>query len=235
MTIDLSATLLKSDIHATSFAAPLSRGYAAQPVGKLLKRAFDIIGAACILLVAAPLLPILATAVALDGGPALFRHVRIGYGMRPFACLKFRTMVPRAEQVLASHLLDNRAAAAEWATQRKLAADPRVTRVGRMLRATSLDELPQLLNVLRGDMSLVGPRPVVREELDQHYDFDGLAAYAATRPGITGLWQVSGRSTTTYGERVRLDTAYVSSWSVLLDLKILLRTVPAVLNRRGAV
>jgi lipopolysaccharide/colanic/teichoic acid biosynthesis glycosyltransferase len=116
-----------------------------------------------------------------------------------------------------------------------LARDPRVTRLGAILRKTSLDELPQLVNVLRGEMSLVGPRPVVREELEQHYGPLGRTVYSAMRPGITGLWQISGRSDTTYRERVTLDIAYGSSWSLLLDLKIVLRTVPAVLARRGAV
>jgi lipopolysaccharide/colanic/teichoic acid biosynthesis glycosyltransferase len=204
-------------------------------IGLALKRTTDIAGAAILLLLLAPLMPTLALFVRLDGGPALYRHLRIGYGDRPFGCLKFRTMVTDADSLLASHLANNPKAAAEWATHRKLTADPRVTRIGAVLRATSLDELPQLLNVLRGQMSLVGPRPVVREELEQHYGDVGRAAYAATRPGITGLWQISGRNDTTYQERVGLDIAYVGSWSLFLDLKILLRTIPAVLSRRGAV
>jgi exopolysaccharide production protein ExoY len=164
----------------------------------------------------------------------LYRHTRIGLNARPFHCLKFRTMAEGADQLLARHLADNPQAAAEWAAQRKLANDPRITRLGNLLRKTSLDELPQLLNVLRGQMSLVGPRPVVHDELEEHYGADGRTAYAAARPGITGLWQISGRSGTTYKERVTLDIAYVHTWSLLLDIKILLRTVPAVLARRGA-
>jgi exopolysaccharide production protein ExoY len=136
---------------------------------------------------------------------------------------------------LAHHLAVNPLAAAEWAAQRKLANDPRITRLGALLRKTSIDELPQLLNVLRGQMSLVGPRPVVHEELEQHYGPAGRTAYAAARPGITGLWQISGRSGTSYHERVTLDITYVHTWSLLLDLKILVLTVPAVLTRRGAV
>jgi lipopolysaccharide/colanic/teichoic acid biosynthesis glycosyltransferase len=143
-------------------------------------------------------------------------------------------MVLDADKRLAKLLAEDPAAAEEWAVRRKLPADPRITGIGRFLRATSLDELPQLLNVLRGDMSLVGPRPVVREELELNYG-PAAAVYCATRPGITGLWQVSGRSDTTYAERITLDTRYVREWSLGLDLLILLRTVPAVLKRRGAV
>ncbi len=208
---------------------------AAQRFSMASKRGLDLLGASTLLLLLAPVLPLLALAVRLDGGPALFSHPRIGKGGHRFGCLKFRTMVPGAEAMLASHLNDNPAAAAEWADRRKLAKDPRLTRLGGLLRATSLDELPQLLNVLRGEMSLVGPRPVVRAELDEYYGPHGRSAYAASRPGMTGLWQVSGRSQTGYAQRVALDIAYARSRSLLLDLKILLRTIPAVLARRGAV
>lgn len=169
-----------------------------------------------------------------DGGPALFRHPRVGLGGVTFSCFKFRSMVIDADARLARLLASDPVAAAEWETRRKLPRDPRITRIGAFLRRTSLDELPQLLNVLRGEMSLVGPRPVVREELDQHYG-PATEAYCRTRPGLTGLWQVSGRSDTTYAERVQLDTRYVNEWSLALDLWILLRTIPAVLQRRGAV
>jgi exopolysaccharide production protein ExoY len=200
-----------------------------------LKRAFDIVGALIALLIMAPILPLLALAVRLDGGPVLYGHTRIGYNDRSFKCLKFRTMVVDADKALAQYLAANPSAAEEWARQRKLARDPRVTRIGAILRKTSLDELPQLINVLRGEMSLVGPRPVVREELEQHYGPLGRSVYWTLRPGITGLWQISGRSDTTYRQRVTLDIAYGSTWSLLLDLKIVLRTIPAVLARRGAV
>jgi lipopolysaccharide/colanic/teichoic acid biosynthesis glycosyltransferase len=203
-------------------------------VSLAFKRAFDVVGATALLLILSPLLPALALAIRLDGGPALFSHVRIGFNGRPFGCLKYRTMALEADRMLARHLATDPLAAIEWATQRKLTADPRVTRLGRLLRSTSLDELPQLLNVLRGQMSLIGPRPVVEDELEQHYGPAGRAAYATTRPGITGLWQISGRSGTTYNERVELDMAYVAGWSLLLDMKILLRTIPVVLTRRGA-
>ncbi len=216
---------------------PISRlgNWSANHIDTALKRCFDVLGSLAILTVLAPVLPIIALAVRLDGGPALYRHTRVGLNDQPFACLKYRTMTVGAEDLLADHLAANPVAASEWASNRKLTHDPRITRIGTILRATSLDELPQLLNVLLGSMSLVGPRPVVRQELEEHYGPDGRMAYAATRPGITGLWQVSGRSGTTYKDRVSLDIRYVESRSLLLDLKILLRTVPAVLSRRGAV
>ncbi|WP_279387765.1 sugar transferase [Roseicella frigidaeris] len=200
-----------------------------------LKRALDVLGAATLLLLILPILLPIALAIRADGGPILFRHARIGLGGRSFGCLKFRSMVTDADARLARLLAEDPAAAAEWALRRKLPRDPRITRIGAFLRSTSLDELPQLLNVLRGEMSLVGPRPVVQQELDQHYSQAAADAYCAMRPGITGLWQVSGRSDTTYAERVALDTRYAREWSILLDLRILLRTIPAVLQRRGAV
>jgi len=221
----LPPTLLLHD-HAASHA---------RQVGLALKRWIDLVGAVVSLLIMIPILPLLALAVRLDGGPVFYGHTRIGYNDRPFKCLKFRTMVVDADKALAQYLAANPAAAEELARQRKLTHDPRVTRVGSILRKTSLDELPQIINVLRGEMSLVGPRPVVREELEQHYGPVGRVVYSAMRPGITGLWQISGRSDTTYRERVTLDVEYGSHWSLYLDLKILVRTVPAVLARRGAV
>jgi len=200
-----------------------------------VKRLFDIIIALTALVILSPLLLLISLAVRIDGGPAMFRHRRVGRQSLAFGCLKFRSMSVTAEKDLATYLTANQAAAAEWAMLRKLQHDPRITRLGRVLRTTSLDELPQLLNVLRGEMSLIGPRPVVREELEQHYCVSGQRAYAATPPGITGLWQVSGRSGTSYAERVRLDIAYVNGWSLRQDMMILLRTIPAVLRRKGAV
>ncbi|MDB5375527.1 MAG: hypothetical protein JWP04_4169 [Belnapia sp.] len=144
-------------------------------------------------------------------------------------------MVPDADAALTRYLAEHPEFAREWAERRKVAHDPRVTRIGRFLRATSLDELPQFFNVLRGEMGLVGPRPVVAEELARYYGPTGRAAYVSVRPGITGLWQVSGRSRTTYAERVALDIRYVNEMSVPGDVKLMLRTIPAVLQRRGAV
>ena len=170
---------------------------------------------------------------ALDGGPVLYSHTRIGVRGRPFGCLKFRSMVPDSDEVLRRLLNSDPAAAAEWADTQKLRRDPRITAVGRWLRATSLDELPQLLNILRLDMSLVGPRPIVQAEVPRYGE--DIAYYFEARPGLTGLWQVSGRSDTGYDQRVRLDTWYVKNWSIWHDLAILAKTVPAVLKRRGAV
>ena len=230
-----------SDIYVSSQASP-NRGFLADTgqdrrsaVDAALKRCLDILGAGALLLISLPIFLGIALIVRRDGGPVLFRHTRVGFGGRTFPCLKFRSMVTDAEKRLAKLLAEDPVAAEEWATRRKLPHDPRITRIGAFLRRTSLDELPQLLNVLRGEMSLVGPRPVVREELDLHYNPAAAAAYAETRPGITGLWQISGRSDTTYAERVTLDTRYAREWSLALDIKILLRTVPAVLKRRGAV
>ncbi len=202
--------------------------------GDVLKRGFDVTAAAALCLA---LLPLLLTIVVLQwySGSALFyRHRRIGRDGNPFDCLKFQTMRPDADAVLASLLAADPALRAEWHMAQKLRDDPRVTRVGRFLRATSLDELPQLLNVLRGEMSLVGPRPVVQAELEEFYGEEGLNAYCSVRPGITGLWQVSGRSDIGYAERVRLDIRYVQSRSFVLDLRILCQTVRVVLSCRGA-
>jgi lipopolysaccharide/colanic/teichoic acid biosynthesis glycosyltransferase len=197
------------------------------------KRAMDLVGAALLLVLFAPLMALIAALVARDGGPVFYAHRRVGRDGTSFGCLKFRTMVPDAEQRLAELLERDPEARAEWETTRKLKRDPRVTPVGRFLRASSLDELPQLVNVLKGEMSLVGPRPVQQAELN---DFYGTAAshYRAVRPGLTGLWQISGRNDTSYAYRVALDVAYVSHATLLDDLRILLRTPFAVLRRRGA-
>ena len=197
------------------------------------KRAIDIGGSLALLLMTAPIFLILYLLARLEGGPAFYVHRRIGRDGIPFGCLKFRTMVPDADRVLEALLARDPAARHEWQTTWKLKSDPRVTCRGAFLRATSLDELPQLFNVLRGEMSLVGPRPVVQAELDTLY---GSAAplYMSVRPGLTGPWQVSGRSDADYDGRVSLDVAYVRNPSIRTDLVILLRTVGAVLKRRGA-
>jgi lipopolysaccharide/colanic/teichoic acid biosynthesis glycosyltransferase len=197
------------------------------------KRSLDIVLAAAMLLVLLPLLVVIALIVWSDGKNPIFGHARVGRHGKPFRCLKFRSMVPNAEQALAKLLAQDPAAAELWRTTRKLQHDPRITPIGKILRSTSLDELPQLFNVLRGEMSLVGPRPVVQAELVEHY---GAAAFAylSVRPGITGLWQVSGRSNTSYTERVAFDVQYVQTFSLWEDLKILTKTVPAVLWRKGA-
>jgi exopolysaccharide production protein ExoY len=192
-----------------------------------------MLGAVAGLVVLSPLLLLIGMLVKLsDGGPAFYGHTRIGRGGRVFRCLKFRTMVTNGEAVLAAHFVANPAAAAEWAATRKLKDDPRVTRVGVVLRKLSIDELPQIINILRGDMSIVGPRPVVREELD-HYG-KSASFYLKSRPGLTGLWQVSGRNDVTYDQRVAFDRHYVENWSMVEDIKIIARTVPAVFLSRGS-
>ena len=199
----------------------------------IAKRALDIIGAGLGLVLLSPFFLIVALMVRADGGPAFFAHQRVGRGGKLFGCLKFRSMVIDSQARLEALLASDPAARAEWEATRKLKNDPRITRIGRFLRSTSLDELPQLINVLRGEMSLVGPRPVQEAEIDRYYGASA-AHYMAVRPGITGLWQVSGRSETSYESRVALDVSYVSRPSLLADLSILLRTPVAVLSRRGA-
>ena len=199
-----------------------------------LKRSFDIAGASLLLAALLPVLLLVAALVRAGGGPVLFAHERIGRGGRRFGCLKFRSMVPDAAGRLEALLAADPAARAEWDSTRKLKRDPRVTAFGRFLRASSLDELPQLFNVLRGDMSLVGPRPVQAAELAEHYGPAAAAEYASARPGITGLWQVSGRCDTSYAARVALDLRYLANPSLREDLRILLKTPSAVLARRGA-
>lgn len=199
----------------------------------IAKRALDVIGAGLGLVLLAPFFLVVALLVRADGGPAFFAHQRVGRGGKLFGCLKFRSMVIDSQARLEALLASDPAARAEWEATRKLKNDPRITRIGRFLRSTSLDELPQLINVLRGEMSLVGPRPVQEAEIDRYYGASA-AHYMAVRPGITGLWQVSGRSETSYESRVALDVSYVSRPSMLADLSILLRTPVAVLSRRGA-
>ena len=176
---------------------------------------------------------VIAVVIKLDSkGPVLFGHKRIGLDGKDIKIWKFRTMVQDAGDVLAECLQSDPALRAEWEEKHKLSCDPRITRVGHFLRRTSLDELPQLWNVLRGDLSLVGPRPIVWDEVDKYED--GFVLYKKVKPGLTGLWQVSGRSGTSYSERVRLDAFYVRNWSVWLDIYILLKTPGEVFRCRGA-
>jgi exopolysaccharide production protein ExoY len=201
--------------------------------GGLACRLFDIIIALLALLFTAPLFLAVATVVTLsDGGPALFGHQRIGVGGRGFRCLKFRSMVQDADNRLAECLARDPGARAEWARDHKLRKDPRITPLGDFLRRSSLDELPQLINVLRGEMSIVGPRPIVSAEIPKYGA--RFSAYCRVRPGITGLWQVSGRNDTSYRRRVAMDTIYARNKRLSWDLKIVLLTVPAVLLARGS-
>ena len=198
-------------------------------VGGLKKRSFDLVCASLALLALAPLMIVVAFLIALLlGRPIIYRQKRIGFGGIPFTCYKFRTMGVNADEILRRHLADNPEAAHEWKETRKLRDDPRVNCLGRILRRSSLDELPQLLNVLRGDMSLVGPRPVVPEEL-AYYGPHARECLQA-RPGVTGLWQTSGRNRVSYSSRVVRDRYYVRNWSLLLDFFIVLKTLPAVMD-----
>lgn len=199
---------------------------------KILKRAFDIVGAIVLGLVFLPLIVLIVLFLRNDGGPVIFRHRRIGRDGRSFDCLKFRSMVPDADRKLREVLEQRPELKAEWLRDHKLRNDPRITAIGRFLRRTSFDELPQILNVLRGDMSLVGPRPIVREEVMRYGRC--LPLYLSAKPGITGLWQVTGRNDTDYRRRVVLDVYYVRKQSALLDLYILLKTTRVVLRGGGA-
>lgn len=191
-------------------------------------------GAAAFLIVLfSPLMSVLGALIWLsDGRPLLFGHYRVGRHGRLFRCMKFRSMYRNSQEMLEQVLSDDAQARAEWERDQKMVDDPRVTRIGRFLRRSSLDELPQLFNVLRGDMRLVGPRPITFDELGRY----GRARwhYLSVRPGMTGLWQVSGRNNTTYDERVALDRRYVEQRSLGLDLFILLRTIKVVITRDGA-
>ena len=198
----------------------------------VVKRTIDIVGASSLLIAMSPFLLIMGAIVMSDGGRPVFGHVRVGRNGRKFRCLKFRSMVTGADVVLKHLLATDPKAREEWDRDFKLKNDIRITPIGRLLRRTSLDELPQLWNVLRGDMSLVGPRPIVDEELarygaDVHY-------YLETKPGMTGLWQVSGRNDVDYATRVSLDVSYAKDCSLSLDIAILLKTFKVIFKRDGA-
>lgn len=213
-----------------SVGAGPRRGVAGTHLGwELMQRLLALFGLIFVL----PLMLLTAAAVLMqDGGPVFFRQQRIGRGGEAFGCLKFRTMVADAEQRLADLLARDAAAREEWAREQKLRRDPRITALGRFLRLSSIDELPQLINVLRGEMNLVGPRPIVESEIARYGR--RFRSYRAVKPGITGLWQVSGRNDVAYGTRVALDSLYARRRSPGLDLWIICRTVPAVLFRQGS-
>ncbi len=196
-------------------------------------RVFDMAAAAGVLVLISPFLALIGLLIwILDGGPAFYSQPRIGRGGRHFRCLKFRTMCVDADVRLARLLASDESARREWHADHKLRVDPRITPIGKFLRKTSLDETPQLINILRGEMSLVGPRPIVDAEVPRYGR--RFAAYCAQRPGITGLWQVSGRNDVSYRRRVALDTAYAARKSIALDMRILAATLPAVILRRGS-
>ena len=199
---------------------------------QVVKRGFDIVFGTLLIVSLLPVFALLAVLVMSDGGPATFGHVRVGRNGKSFRCLKFRSMVLNADQVLKALIESDPQVRAEWERDFKLKNDVRITRIGRFLRRTSLDELPQLWNVVRGDMSLVGPRPVIDQELERYGA--NVRYYLMAKPGMTGLWQVSGRSTTDYATRVSLDVAYVKNWSLLRDVSILFKTFKVVFKGSGA-
>jgi len=219
-----------STIRLVRSHAHVSPVYIATP--NLLTRLFDIAMASALTTVFLPIILITVATLLLSKGPVIFHQDRLGYGGRAFRVYKFRTMIPDAQKVLAEILAKNPALKAEWERDYKLKKDPRVTWIGRLLRRTSLDELPQLWNIFKGDMSIVGPRPIEPFEIARYGRF--ARHYYAQRPGLTGLWQVSGRSDTSYQRRVILDTYYSKKKSLLLDVKIIARTVRVVLFGSGA-
>ncbi len=203
--------------------------------GSLQKRIFDFIFSSFVILLLLPVYLIIAIIIKLtDKGPVFYKQRRVGCGGKEFEIIKFRSMYPDAERRLKEILDNDPKARREWETTFKLKNDPRVTPIGRFLRKTSLDELPQFFNVLKGDMSVVGPRPVVREELKKFYK-DKAKYYLSVRPGVTGYWQVEGRSDIKdYGKRVDMDVWYVKNQSFLLDLKIILKTLWIMITGKGA-
>jgi len=198
-----------------------------------VKRALDLTLGVALLFLLAPLMLLIATLIrAGDGGPAFFKQARIGRSGKSFLCWKFRTMACNADEALQHLLATDPVAAQEWAESQKLTRDPRVTLVGAFLRRSSLDELPQLFNIIAGEMSFVGPRPIVAAERERYGE--AFTHCFSVPPGLTGLWQISGRSDCSYATRVSLDSKYASEWHLLLDAKILVKTVPAVLMQRGS-
>lgn len=199
-----------------------------------IKRAFDILFSIAVLVLGLPVFFLIALAIRLTSrGKIIYFHERIGRGGIPFRCYKFRTMHRNADARLKSLLDNNPALKLEWEQTRKLKYDPRITLIGKFLRKTSLDELPQFINVIKGDLSVVGPRPVVKAEIQKFYGLKS-SKILSVRPGITCIWQVSGRSDTSYAQRIRLDEEYVDAQSFLLDLKLILKTIPAMLSSKGA-
>jgi len=204
------------------------------PLKKLCKRVFDIVGASIGLLLSVPLFVIAAVWIKLKSpGPIIYGHSRVGMDSKAFKVWKFRTMVPNADSVLEEHLSRDPEMRQAWFEDQKLRNDPRVIQgIGNFLRKSSLDEIPQLWNVLKGDMSLVGPRPIVTKEIGRYQEM--ISLYLRVRPGLTGLWQISGRNNTSYEQRVRLDSYYICNWSIWLDIYIILRTIRTVLRQEGA-
>lgn len=204
----------------------------AQRSSRILKRIMDVLGSLGIIILLSPVLLYLYFSVKKDGGNAIYGHPRIGRNGKIFKCLKFRSMVVNSKEVLDELLRTDPEARAEWEKDFKLKNDPRITKIGAFIRKTSLDELPQLFNVLKGEMSLVGPRPIVADELERYQD--DVEYYLMAKPGMTGLWQVSGRNDVDYNTRVYFDSWYVKNWSLWNDIAILFKTVNVVLKKDGA-
>lgn len=216
------------------FSAPTSvLTKLSHPVFQLAKRLLDTIGALVLLLMLSPFLPILAVVIKVDSpGGVFYQQERIGRGGKPFKLLKFRTMYPSASDMLEAIIHEDPNHKVSWEQYQKLLDDPRLTPVGQVMRRMSIDEIPQVWNVIRGEMSLVGPRPFLPEQ-KSHYG-EAYASYVQVRPGITGLWQINGRNLTSFTERARWDEYYVRNWSFLLDVYILLRTIGVVVRGEGA-
>jgi len=204
-----------------------------KPTQSAVKRAIDLTAGITLLFLLAPLMLLIVALIRTgDGGPAFFKQARIGRSGKSFRCWKFRTMACNADEALQRLLAADPVAAQEWAESQKLTRDPRITPVGAFLRRSSLDELPQLFNIILGDMSFVGPRPIVAAERERYGE--AFTHCFSVPPGLTGLWQISGRSDCSYATRVLLDSQYASEWHLMLDAKILVKTVPAVLMQRGS-
>jgi Undecaprenyl-phosphate galactose phosphotransferase WbaP len=231
----VSGVAATSTLDATARTMQLQVDYPARvdlSVEHAFKRLLDIIGALVLAALFSPLMVLMLCLAATSGTSPLFRHKRVGRDGKTFGCLKFRTMVPNAEAVLKEYLAADPGLRAEWERDHKLKNDPRVTTLGQFLRSTSLDELPQLWNVMQGEMSLVGPRPVTQEELLRYGR--NAVIYKLVRPGVTGLWQVSGRNNADYRRRIAMDVCYVRNQSAVLDAWILLKTAVVVVTRHGA-
>jgi exopolysaccharide production protein ExoY len=218
------ASLFKPRKHSSGFFLDFSRAS---------KRGLDILLASFALVFLLPLFLLLVGVLLIaQGRPIFIRHSRIGRGGVSFPCMKFRSMVKNSDVVLREYLASNPSAQEEWHETHKLKDDPRITSLGYFLRKSSVDELPQLINVIRGEMSLVGPRPIVRDEIVRYGAH--IEDYLRVRPGLTGLWQVSGRSDVSYQHRVGLDVRYVREWSLWRDIVIMFKTIPALLRSSGS-
>lgn len=221
--------------HETFHAIPVrpisANGAAPTFYTRIGKRVLDVVLAIVLGILLLPIIAVLFFVARSDGGPAFFAHKRVGQNGKPFYCLKMRTMVLNAEEKLGEYLKNNPEAAAEWAKTQKLADDPRITEVGRFLRKTSLDELPQIWNVLKGDMSFVGPRPIVEAELEHYGPLADM--YLSMKPGVTGHWQVFGRENGCYTERRNMDRAYSRQMSIAKDLELIARTATVIVRPTG--